>query len=197
MIARGSDDVARAHPAVAPLPRLRPRHPGEIELELTRASSPLLAQLAAPAIASPPPGGSLGTSAGLDKGEVTDRVINVVKNFNKVEPAKVRPRATPMTGDYPKPPQPPRRIKYSPRVRLLAGTSRSILSHVSPLSPALSTGVPHVLVLRRLGLDSLDTVEVVMAMEEEFAVEIPDAEADKITSVAEAVEYLANNANAK
>lgn len=48
-----------------------------------------------------------------------------------------------------------------------------------------------------LGLDSLDTVEVVMAMEEEFAVEIPDAEADKITSVSEAVEYLANNANAK
>ena len=41
-----------------------------------------------------------------------------------------------------------------------------------------------------LGLDSLDTVEVVMAMEEEFAVEIPDAEADKITSVAEAVEQL-------
>lgn len=36
-----------------------------------------------------------------------------------------------------------------------------------------------------------------MAMEEEFAVEIPDADADKITSVAEAVEYLANNANAK
>ena len=48
-----------------------------------------------------------------------------------------------------------------------------------------------------LGLDSLDTVAVVMAMEEEFAVEIPDAEADKITSVSEAVEYLANNANAK
>ena len=31
--------------------------------------------------------------AGLDKGEVTDRVINVVKNFNKVDPAKVRPSA--------------------------------------------------------------------------------------------------------
>jgi hypothetical protein len=34
-----------------------------------------------------------------------------------------------------------------------------------------------------LGLDSLDAVEVVMAIEEEFAVEIPDAEADEITSV--------------
>ena len=42
-----------------------------------------------------------------------------------------------------------------------------------------------------LGLDSLDTVEVVMAMEEEFAVEIPDAEADKIQSIPEAVSYLA------
>ena len=36
-----------------------------------------------------------------------------------------------------------------------------------------------------------------MAMEEEFAVEIPDAEADKITSVAEAVEYLSSNPDAK
>ena len=48
-----------------------------------------------------------------------------------------------------------------------------------------------------LGLDSLDTVEVVMAMEEEFAVEIPDAEADKIQSIPEAVSYLAANPNAK
>lgn len=48
-----------------------------------------------------------------------------------------------------------------------------------------------------LGLDSLDAVEVVMALEEEFSVEIPDAEADKITSVAEAVSYLSSNPNAK
>ena len=48
-----------------------------------------------------------------------------------------------------------------------------------------------------LGADSLDTVEVVMAMEEEFAVEIPDTEADKITSVAEAVAYLVANPDAK
>ena len=73
-------------------------------------------------------------------------MVAVVKNFNKVDPAKV--------------------------------------------SPSSSFGAD-------LGLDSLDTVEVVMAMEEEFAVEIPDAEADKITSVAEAVEYLAANPDAK
>ena len=43
----------------------------------------------------------------------------------------------------------------------------------------------------------MDAVEVVMALEEEFSVEIPDAEADKITSVAEAVSYLSSNPNAK
>eukprot|EP00850_Spirogloea_muscicola_P000657 SM000002S05737 [mRNA] locus=s2:1908619:1908936:+ [translate_table: standard] len=48
-----------------------------------------------------------------------------------------------------------------------------------------------------LGLDSLDTVEVVMALEEEFALEIPDSEADKITSTAEAIEYIASHPQAK
>lgn len=44
-----------------------------------------------------------------------------------------------------------------------------------------------------LGADSLDTVELVMALEEEFNCEIPDEDAEKITTVKEAVEYL--NAN--
>lgn len=44
-----------------------------------------------------------------------------------------------------------------------------------------------------LGLDSLDTVEVVMAIEEEFNVEIPDKEADEIKSVGQAIEYIAAN----
>jgi acyl carrier protein len=41
-----------------------------------------------------------------------------------------------------------------------------------------------------LGADSLDTVELVMALEEEFGVEIPDEEAEKITKVGEAIEYI-------
>ncbi|PHH59545.1 hypothetical protein CDD81_2876 [Ophiocordyceps australis] len=41
-----------------------------------------------------------------------------------------------------------------------------------------------------LGLDSLDTVEVVMAIEEEFSIEIPDKDADNIHSIDKAVEYI-------
>ena len=41
-----------------------------------------------------------------------------------------------------------------------------------------------------LGADSLDTVELVMAFEEEFGIEIPDEDAEKITRVKEAVDYI-------
>ena len=44
-----------------------------------------------------------------------------------------------------------------------------------------------------LGADSLDTVELVMALEEEFETEIPDEQAEKITTVQEAIDYI--NAN--
>ncbi|PNP46160.1 hypothetical protein TGAMA5MH_02195 [Trichoderma gamsii] len=47
-----------------------------------------------------------------------------------------------------------------------------------------------------LGLDSLDTVEVVMAIEEEFSIEIPDKDADTIHSVDKAVEYIINQPDA-
>ena len=43
-----------------------------------------------------------------------------------------------------------------------------------------------------LGADSLDTVELVMALEEEFDIEIPDEDAEKITTVQEAVDYINN-----
>ncbi|HMM45589.1 MAG TPA: acyl carrier protein [Candidatus Macondimonas sp.] len=41
-----------------------------------------------------------------------------------------------------------------------------------------------------LGADSLDTVELVMALEEEFECEIPDEEAEKLTTVGQAVDYI-------
>eukprot|EP00584_Thalassiosira_punctigera_P017555 CAMPEP_0172554660 /NCGR_PEP_ID=MMETSP1067-20121228/55743_1 /TAXON_ID=265564 ORGANISM="Thalassiosira punctigera, Strain Tpunct2005C2" /NCGR_SAMPLE_ID=MMETSP1067 /ASSEMBLY_ACC=CAM_ASM_000444 /LENGTH=92 /DNA_ID=CAMNT_0013343077 /DNA_START=251 /DNA_END=529 /DNA_ORIENTATION=- len=78
--------------------------------------------------------------------EVQERVIAVIKNFDKIDPSKVSP--TSKFGDD-------------------------------------------------LGLDSLDAVEVVMAIEDEFAVEIPDAEADRIGSVGDAVEYIAAHPMAK
>ncbi|MCK9097884.1 acyl carrier protein [Haemophilus influenzae] len=44
-----------------------------------------------------------------------------------------------------------------------------------------------------LGADSLDTVELVMALEEEFDIEIPDEEAEKIITVQSAIDYVQNN----
>ena len=41
-----------------------------------------------------------------------------------------------------------------------------------------------------LGADSLDTVELVMALEEEFEIEIPDEDAEKITTVQQAIDYI-------
>lgn len=46
-----------------------------------------------------------------------------------------------------------------------------------------------------LGADSLDTVELVMALEEEFECEIPDEEAEKITTVNQAVSYISSHVN--
>lgn len=45
-----------------------------------------------------------------------------------------------------------------------------------------------------LGADSLDTVELVMALEEEFGVEIPDEEAEKILTVQQAIDYIKERA---
>ncbi|MCJ1399297.1 Acyl carrier protein, mitochondrial [Xylographa trunciseda] len=78
--------------------------------------------------------------AGLSKGEVEGRIMDLLKNFDKVSDA----------------------------------SKLSTTSHFS----------------NDLGLDSLDTVEVVMAIEEEFSIEIPDKEADAIHSIDKAVDYI-------
>jgi len=44
-----------------------------------------------------------------------------------------------------------------------------------------------------LGADSLDTVELVMALEEEFKTEIPDEDAEKITTVQQAIDYVSEH----
>jgi acyl carrier protein len=48
-----------------------------------------------------------------------------------------------------------------------------------------------------LGADSLDTVELVMALEEEFSIEIPDEDADKIGTVGDAINYISEHSTTK
>ncbi|KMU88575.1 hypothetical protein CIHG_06514 [Coccidioides immitis H538.4] len=78
--------------------------------------------------------------SGLNQSEVEGRIIDLLKNFDKVTDA----------------------------------------SKITPTSHFTND----------LGLDSLDTVEVVMAIEEEFSIEIPDKEADAIHSIDQAVQYI-------
>ncbi|OJD22008.1 acyl carrier protein [Blastomyces percursus] len=83
---------------------------------------------------------SYSAPAGLTQSEIEGRIVDLLKNFDKVsDPSKI--------------------------------TSTSHFSN-------------------DLGLDSLDTVEVVMAIEEEFSIEIPDKEADAIHSIDQAVSYI-------
>ena len=56
---------------------------------------------------------------------------------------------------------------------------------------------PEAKFIEDLGADSLDTVELVMALEEEFGVEIPDEEAEKLTTVGDAMKYIEGKASQK
>ncbi|GJE87604.1 acyl carrier protein [Phanerochaete sordida] len=85
-------------------------------------------------------------AAGLDREQITARILDVLKGFEKVKSDKLTATAT-----------------FS----------------------------------EDLGLDSLDAVEVVMAVEEEFQIEIPDAEADEIKTVGQAIDYIAKTPDAK
>nr|CCD12381.1 hypothetical protein, unlikely [Trypanosoma congolense IL3000] len=82
----------------------------------------------------------------LNKDDVLTRVLEVVKNFEKVDASKVTPQ-----------------------------------SHF----------------VNDLGLNSLDVVEVVFAIEQEFILDIPDHDAEKIQSITDAVEYISQNPMAK
>ncbi|RNF10164.1 acyl carrier protein, mitochondrial precursor [Trypanosoma rangeli] len=94
-------------------------------------------------------GGDEATRTGqylLNRDDVLTRVLEVVKNFEKVDASKVTPE-----------------------------------SHF----------------VNDLGLNSLDVVEVVFAIEQEFILDIPDHDAEKIQSVSDAVEYISQNPMAK
>ncbi|KAF5336874.1 hypothetical protein D9611_003258 [Ephemerocybe angulata] len=91
------------------------------------------------------PRAGYASSAGLSKETIQTRIFDVLKGYEKIDPAKLTPTAN-----------------FS----------------------------------KDLGLDSLDAVEVVMAVEEEFSIEIPDAEADAIQSVDQAIDYIAKTPEA-
>ncbi|MBI5210879.1 MAG: acyl carrier protein [Elusimicrobia bacterium] len=65
---------------------------------------------------------------------------------------------------------------------------------VEQLGVDASEVTPQAHFVNDLGADSLDTVELVMALEEEFDMEIPDEQAEKIQTVGQAVEYIAAHA---
>ncbi len=55
--------------------------------------------------------------------------------------------------------------------------------------------VPEAKFIEDLGADSLDQVELVMALEEEFGSDIPDEDAEKLTTVGEAIKYIESKSN--
>ncbi len=72
---------------------------------------------------------------------------------------------------------------------------RSIIAEQLGVKPEEVT--PQASFIDDLGADSLDTVELVMALEEEFGVEIPDEEAEKLVTVGDAIKYIEEKAGQK
>lgn len=68
------------------------------------------------------------------------------------------------------------------------GRVKAIIAEQLGVKPEEVT--PEASFVEDLGADSLDTVELVMALEEEFGIEIPDEDAEKMTTVGEAVKYI-------
>ncbi|EHY58339.1 mitochondrial acyl carrier protein [Exophiala dermatitidis] len=123
----------------------RTQVPRQLPAFRTQISSSLRPSRFAPLVVAPSKR-CYSAPSGLSKEEVQGRIMDLLKNFDKVsDPSKI-------------------------------------------------TGTSHF--QNDLGLDSLDTVEVVMAIEEEFSIEIPDKEADAIHSVDQAVAYICSQPDA-
>jgi acyl carrier protein len=68
---------------------------------------------------------------------------------------------------------------------------------VDKLGVSMEQVTPEASFIDDLGADSLDQVELVMALEEEFDLEIPDEDAEKMTTVKDAIEYLKTHVTSK
>ena len=66
---------------------------------------------------------------------------------------------------------------------------------VDQLSVAADQVVPEAKFIEDLGADSLDTVELVMAFEEEFGIDVPDEDAEKLMTVGDVVSYVEKNSS--
>ncbi|MCC5614604.1 acyl carrier protein [Nostoc sp. CHAB 5836] len=80
------------------------------------------------------------------------------------------------------------------QTELFEKVKKIVIEQLSVESP--DKVVPQAKFMEDLGADSLDTVELVMALEEEFDIEIPDEAAEQITSVQDAVDYINNKVTA-
>jgi len=96
----------------------------------------------------------------VDAHDVEERVMRVLNSFSKIDQSKV-----PFFHFF-----------------LLS------FSNASPLEPSQLSKDSHF--IKDLGLNSLDAVEIVMVLEEEFTIEIPDEHAEKILSPADAIKYV-------
>ncbi len=77
----------------------------------------------------------------------------------------------------------------------MAGVEDKIKSIIAEqLGVKIEEVTPEASFIDDLGADSLDTVELIMALEEEFSIEIPDEDAEKMTTVGDAIRYIGEKA---
>ncbi len=102
------------------------------------------------------------------------------KPIRPIKPAVFQPR---FYCEFPKP--------------TLAEVTRRVIEVVQAFDKVDASRVTEKSTFRELDLDSLDSVEVVLAIEEEFVIEIPDDQAEKILSIEDVVNYISTHPHAK